>query len=167
MDELEDSWWPNSVPESRPFTLPPSSQWLQQQVGTSLIIRAGGDEIEYHTGADCLPFLMLLDMVQLTYLGMSNSGKVIQQESFYKGVIFLDSLRGDFLATVRKIPLNCDGHRALFPDSMRRWLCRLLSAIPHDPQNRKQHAQILNKAYLEMDVFNHGVPSIQVQLKLI
>jgi hypothetical protein len=158
MDALEDSWWPNSVPASRSFALPPSSQWLQKQVGTSLIIQAGGDTMEYHTSADYLPFLMLLDMVQLTYLVMSKSGNASHQESFYKGVIFLDSLRGDFLATtIRKIPLDCDSHQALFPESMRRWLCRLLSGIPHDPQNRKRHAAILNKAYLEVDVFNHGV----------
>jgi hypothetical protein len=158
MDALEDSWWPNSVNSSHPFTLPLSSQWLQRQDGRFLIIRAGGDPVEYRTHINCMPFLMLLDMVQLTYLRMSNSGDVNQQELFYKGVVFLDFLRGEFLSAIRNLPNPPDfkAQASSVPEGMQRWLCRLLHRIPHDPRNRKHHAQLLNKLYLEVDVFKYG-----------
>jgi len=141
---------------SCPFTLPPSSQWLQRQDGRTLIIQAGGDPLEYRIHPDCLPFLMLLDMAQLTYLSMSNSGQTHHQETFYKGVIFLDNLRRNFLATIQNLPAGHETQRAPLPESMHRWLCRFLHAIPHDPKNRRQHAQLLNKVYLEIDLFKYG-----------
>jgi hypothetical protein len=158
MDALEDSWWPSSLTKTSPFTLPPSSQWLQRQDGNILTIRAGGDPKEYQTNPNWLPFLMLLDIVQITYLQLSNSSNG-NQEIFYKGVIFLDSLRRDFLAATQKVAPS-------FPESMRRWLCRLLHNIPHDPQNRKRHAEKLKKAYL-VDVFKYGLPSKLASTRLI
>ena len=166
MDSLEDSWWPSLVPECRPFTLPPSSQWLQRQDGNVLTIQAMGDPLEHRTNPNCLPFLMLLDMVQMTYLRMSNSSNVDQKEIFYKGVLFLDRLRGDFLAAIQKAPPSIqkappyfETETALLPESMQRWLCRLLYRIPHDPLNRKRQAETLKKAYLEVDIFKFGMPN--------
>jgi hypothetical protein len=160
MDALEDSWWPSSLTKTPPFTLPPSSQWLQRQDGNILTIQAGGDPEEYQTNPNWLPFLMLLDIVQITYLQLSNSSNGDHQEIFFKGVIFLDNLRGDFLAATQKVPPS-------FPESMRRWLCRLLHSIPHDPLNRKRHAEKLKKAYLEVDVFKYGLPSKLASTRLI
>lgn len=156
MDSIEDSWWPSLVPSHRPFSLPTSSRWLQRQDGNVLIIQARGDPAEHRTNPDCLPFLMLLDMVQITYLQMSNSSNMDQMEIFYKGVLFLDRLRGDFLAAIQKAPQT---QAALVPESMQRWLCRLLYHIPHDPLNRKRHAETLDKAYLEVDIFKYGIPN--------
>jgi hypothetical protein len=158
MDALEDSWWPGSVTALRPFTLPLSSQWLQRESGNLLIIQAGGDRAEYHVHRDCLPFLMLLDMVQLTYLMMSTSSKASHQETFYKGVVFLDSLRREFLSVVPNVPQDQHSCRAFIPESMRRWLCRFIHGIPHDPENRRRHAPTLQKAYLEVDVLKYGAP---------
>jgi hypothetical protein len=109
---------------------------------------------------------MLLDIVQITYLQISNSSNVSHPELFYKGVIFLDSLRGDFLAT-QKVPSPSESRKAMVPESMRRWLCRLLYQIPHDPLNRKRHAETLNKAYLEIDIFKYGVPIKIALIKLL
>lgn len=165
MDALEDSWWPNSVTASFPFTLPMSSQWLQRQDDKFLIIRVGGDPVEYRTHPNYLPFLMLLDTAQLTYLRLSNLGSSSDlQEVFYKGVVFLDFLRGDFLSSIRGVPNPPDGEAVKaqagpMPEGMHRWLCRLLHGIPHDPQNRKHHAQLLNKVYVEVDIFKHGMPT--------
>lgn len=156
MDALEDSWWPNSITESRPFKIPPSSRWLQRQDGNILTIQAGGDPVEYQTSPDCLPYLMLLDIVQLTYLVNSNFGNINHREIFYKGVIFHDNLRADFLASTQKATPESENYRASVPESMRRWICRFISGIPHDPLNRKHHAEILRKAYLEIDVFKYG-----------
>jgi hypothetical protein len=158
MDVLEDSWWPSTITQSRPFTLPRSSLWVQRQDGHLLTIQVGGDPAEYQTTPDCLPFLMLLDMVQMTYLQMSNSSSIEQQEIFYKGVVFLDGLRRDFLTIIQKASPYSETQRALVPESMKRWLCRLLQGIPHDPLNRKRHAKALNKAYSEIDVCKYGVP---------
>jgi len=161
MDALEDSWWPSSesITEISPFTLPPSSQWIQKQDDDVLIIRAGGDPVEYRTNPNCLPFLMLLDIVQITYLQASNSSSVDHPETFYKAVVFLGRLRGDFLAATQKEAQNFESKRAPVPESMRRWLCRLLRGIPHDPHNRKLNAELLNKAYLEVDVLAYGLSS--------
>lgn len=104
---------------------------------------------------------MLLDMVQLTYLLMSNtSSSTNQQELYYKGVVFLDFLRRDFLSSIQSLPNppDCEAQVCSVPEGMHRWLCRLLHGIPHDPQNRKRHAQLLNKAYLEVDILNYGAP---------
>ena len=133
------------------------SQWLQRQDGNILTIQVRGEPVEHRSSPDCLPYLMLLDMVQMTYLQMSNSDKlkVEDQETFYKGVLFLDSLRGDFLAAIQKAPQSQAG---LVPASMQRWLCRLLHNIPHDPHHRKRHAETLNKAYLAVDVSKYGMP---------
>ena len=161
MDALEDSWWPHSVTASRPFTLPPSSRWLQRQDGSFLIIQTAGDEAEYRTHANFIPFLMLLDITQLAYLLVSNTGDANQQELFYKGVVFLDFLRGEFLSTWKSHnPHDCETQASSVPECMHRWLCRLLHRIPHDPKSRKDHAQLLDKVYLELDVFKYGAPII-------
>jgi hypothetical protein len=123
-----------------------------------LTIQAGGNPVEYRTNPDCLPFLMLLDMVQLTYLQMANSSNINEKEIFYKGVLFLDRLRADFLRTVGQASSLSETETPIVPESMQRWLCRLLHNIPHDPVNRKRHAETLNKAYLDVDVFKYGVP---------
>jgi len=159
MDALEDSWWPHSVTASRPFTLPPSSRWLHRQDGRFLIISTAGDQVEYPTHPNYIPFLMLLDITQLAYLLVSNTGNTHQQEFFYKGVIFLDFLRGEFLSAIQKKshnPHDCEAQASSVPECMHRWLCRLLHRIPHDPKSRKHHAQLLDKVYLELDVFKYG-----------
>lgn len=158
MDALEDSWWPSSLTGSRPFTLPPSSQWTLKENGGLVIIRAGGDVVEYCVHRDCLPFLMLLDMAQLTYLAMSRLGNVDHQETFYKGVMFLDALRREFLSASLNTPADEETCGAFVPETMRRWLCRLLSGIPQDPENRRRHAPTLQRAYLEVDVLKYGAP---------
>jgi hypothetical protein len=160
MDALEDTWWPHSVTASRPFTLPPSSRWLQRQDDRFLIIQTAGEEVEYRTHPNYIPFLMLLDITQLTYLLVANTGNSDQQELFYKGVVFLDFVRGEFLSAIRKVqyPHDYEAQASTVPECMHRWLCRLLHRIPHDPQNRKHHAKLLDKVYLELDVFKYGAP---------
>jgi hypothetical protein len=162
MDALEDSWWPHSVTASWPFTLPPSSRWLQRQdaSGRFLIIQTAGDQVEYCTHPNYIPFLMLLDITQLAYLLVSNTGNANQQELFYKGVVFLDFLRREFLSAIRTShnPHNCEAQASSVPECMHRWLCRLLQRIPHDPKSRKHHAQLLDKVYSEVDVFKYGAP---------
>lgn len=157
---MEDSWWPHSVTASRPFTLPPSSRWLQRQDGSILIIQTAGDQMEYHTHPNHIPFLMLLDITQLAYLLVSNTGNANQQQLFYQGVVFLDFLRGEFLSAIRKSPNTDDleAQASSVPECMHRWLCRLLHRIPHDPKSRRHHAQFLDKVYLELDVFKYGTP---------
>jgi len=153
MDALEDSWWPHSVTSSRPFTLPPSSRWLQKQDGRFLIIQIAGDQVDYRTHPNYIPFLMLLDITQLTYLLISNTGNANQQEFLYKGVVFLDFLRGEFLSAILKShnPHDCEAQASSVPE-------RMLHRIPHDPKSRKDHAQLLDKVYLEFDVFKYGAP---------
>jgi hypothetical protein len=168
IDAIEDSWWPSSVTSSRPFTLPTSSQWLHTQDGKFLIIQVGGDSFQYVTNPNFLPFSMLLDIVQMTYLHLSNSSDVDEQEIFYKGVVFLDNLRQHFLDSIRKAHPYCETEKALVPESMQRWICRMLRSIPHDPLNRKLHVEILNRDYLEIDVLNYGLcPSILHERNLI
>jgi hypothetical protein len=102
---------------------------------------------------------MLLDLVQQTYLSMANeSGETSQSITFYKGVMFLDSLRQDIVGglqhgEVDPLPLN----RSM-PESMRRWICRFILRIPHDPENRKQNSIRLQKAYEDIDPFEYGKP---------
>jgi hypothetical protein len=157
MDLLEDQWWPNAVTLSRPFCLPLSSQWLLKQDASVITIVAGGDNTVYHVHQSWLPFLMLLDLVQQMYLSMANeSAEAPQSTTFCKGVMFLDSLRQNVLGglqnrEVDSLPLN----RSL-PESMRRWLCRFILNIPHDPENRKRNFIPLQKAYEEIDVFEYG-----------
>jgi hypothetical protein len=159
MDLLEDQWWPTAVTSSRPFFLPPSSQWLLKQDASVITIVAGGDNATYHVHQSCLPFLMLLDLVQQTYLSLANeSAEASHIITFYKGVMFLDSLRRDIMGGLQNrevdpLPLN----RSL-PESMRRWLCRFILCIPHDPENRRRNSIQLQKAYEEIDVFEFGRP---------
>jgi hypothetical protein len=158
MDSLEDNWWPTSITSSRPFSLPPSSKWLFKQEGNSITFIAGGNHAVYHMHQDCLPFLMLLDMVQQMYLVMANSADPSLSETFYKGVMFLNSLRQDVMAEHQHTEEDSAPLKKSLPESMHRWLCRLLFSIPHDPENRKQHAIVLQKAYEEINIFQYGMP---------
>jgi hypothetical protein len=159
MDLLEDHWWPNTITSSHPFSLPPSSKWLLNQEKSGFItFVAGGDHAVYHVHQGCLPFLMLLDMAQQMYLFMANSTEHAQSITFYKGVMFLDSLRQDVMAHLQNREVDSPPLKEFLPESMRRWLCRLLLSIPHDPENRKRNAIVLQKAYEEIDVFEYGMP---------
>ena len=156
MDLLEDLWWPKTIALSRPFFLPLSSQWVLKQASDCITIVVAGDDTAYHMHPSCLPFLMLLDLVQQTYLSMANSVEDPHSITFYKGVMFLDSLRQDVMAGLENrdaLPLN-----GCLPESMRRWLCRFILSIPHDPENRRQNALALQKAYEEIDVLKYGRP---------
>jgi hypothetical protein len=101
---------------------------------------------------------MLLDVTQLAYLVISNTGSTDQQEFFYKSVVFLDFLRAEFLSGIQKSQHDCEAQASSVPECMHRWLCRLLHRISHDPKSRKHHAQLLDKAYLEFDAFKCGAP---------
>jgi hypothetical protein len=158
MDLVEDNWWPISITSSPPFSLPPSSKWLLKQEGGFVTFVAGGDHAVYHVHQDCLPFLMLLDMAQQMYLSLANSADSSQSETFYKGVMFLDSLRQDVMADCRHTEGDSASLEKSLPEGMRRWLCRLLLGIPHDPENRKRNAIVLEKAYEEINVFGYGIP---------
>lgn len=161
MDILEDQWWPTTVTSSHPFSLPPSSNWLLKQESGFITLVSGGNQAVYHVHPGCLPFLMLLDMVQQMYLSMANLADPSQSITFYKGVMFLDSLRQDVMAGLRN---NNDMDRTtlkmFLSEGMQRWLCRLLLSLPHDPQNRKRNATVLQNAYKEIDVFKYGMPFI-------
>lgn len=159
MDLLEDQWWPSAVTLSRPFCLPLSSKWLLKQDTSVIAILAGGDNTAYHVHQCCLPFLMLLDLVQLMYLSMANeSAEASQSITFYKAVMFLDSLRQDLKEGLRKRDVDSLPFNKTLPESMRRWLCRFILHIPHDPENRKRNSILLQKAYEEIDVFEYGGP---------
>jgi hypothetical protein len=161
MDLLEDQWWPNTVALSRPFCLPPSSQWLLKHEINAIAVVAGGDNTVYHVHQSCLPFFMLLDLVQQMYLLMANEpAETPQSITFYKGVMFLDSLRRDIMRGLQNRELDPFPLKGSLPESMRRWLCRFILSIPHDPENRKQNAIRLQKAYEEIDVFVYGRPLI-------
>ena len=155
MDLLEDNWWPISVTASRPFSLPSSSKWLLKDEDDFITFVSGGDHTTYRMHQNCLPFLMLLDISQQMYLSVANSVDALQSETFYKGVMFLDSMRQDVMGQLRErdSPLL----ERYLPESMRRWLCRFLLSIPHDPENRKKNAVSLQKAYKDIDVFQYGM----------
>jgi hypothetical protein len=171
MDLLEDQWWPTTIPFSRPFSLPPSSKWLLKQKNGFLTFVAGGNQAEYHVPQDWMAFLMLLDMAQQMYLLMANSTESVQSITFYKGVMFHDSLRLDIMAGLQDRAEDQPPFPKSLPESMRRWLCRFLLNIPHDPENRNQNAIILQKAYNEIDVFQYGMsfikPELHVHMPLI
>jgi hypothetical protein len=158
MDLLEDRWWPKTVTLSRPFYLPLSSKWLLREDSSFITIVAGGDDTAYHVDQSCLPFLMLLDLVQQTYLSMANLLEGPQSITFYKGVIFLDSLRQDLMGGLPRRGMDAPPLKRSLPESMQRWICRLILVIPHDPENRKKNAFALQKAYEEIDVFKYGRP---------
>ena len=155
MDLLEDRWWPTTITSSPPFSLPPSSQWLLKQENGFITFVAGRDNTAYHVNQACLPFFMLLDMVQHMYLLMANSAEPAQSVTFYKGVMFLNSLRLDVVAG-RQHREDPPPLEKSLPESMRRWLCRFILGIPHDPENRKRNSKVLQKAYEEIDVFEYG-----------
>jgi hypothetical protein len=158
MDLLEDSWWPTAITSSPPFSLPPSSKWLLKHEGGLIIIVAGGDRTEYRVQQGWLPFIMLLDAAQQMYLLMANSSELSHSITYYKGVKFLDSLRQDVMATLLNNSNDPLPFQKSLPESFRRWICRFLLCIPHDPQNRKQNYVVLKKAYEEIDVFEYGIP---------
>jgi hypothetical protein len=158
MDLLEDHWWPTTITSSRPFSLPSSSKWLLKQESGFITFVAGGDNAVYHVPLGWFAFFMLLDMAQQMYLLLANSTDEAQSITFYKGVKFLDSLREDVKVGLRNIAADPPPLDKSLPESMRRWLCRLILNIPHDPENRKKNAIILQKAYDELDVFKYGTP---------
>lgn len=55
----------------------------------------------YHIHQACLPFFMLLDMVQQMYLSMVNSADPAQSVTFYEGVEFINSLRQNVMASLQ------------------------------------------------------------------
>jgi hypothetical protein len=67
---------------------------------------------------DCLPFLMLLDMVQQMYLVMANSADPSLSETFYKGVMFLNSLRQDVMAEHQHTKGDSAPLKKSLPESM-------------------------------------------------
>jgi hypothetical protein len=157
MDLLEDQWWPKTVTLSHPLCLPLSSQWLIKQDANAIDIVAGGDNTVCHVHQSCLPFIMLLDLVQQTYLSMAiESAEASQRITFYKGVMFLDSLRQDIMGGLQHSEVDPAPLQRSLPESMRRWICRLVLSIPHDPENRKRHSMRLQKAYEEINVFEYG-----------
>jgi hypothetical protein len=102
---------------------------------------------------------MLLDLVQQMYLSIANeSTEASEGITFYKGVMFLDSLRQDLMGGLQNRELDPLPLDRSLPESMRRWLCRFILRIPHDPENRKQNSILLQKAYEEIDVFEYGRP---------
>jgi hypothetical protein len=157
MDLLEDGWWPTVISSSRPFSLPPSSKWLLKHESGFVSIVAGGDHAVYRVHQEWLAFLMLLDMAQQMHLLMANSADPAHSITYYKGVMFLDSLRQDLTAGLRKREVDSFPFKKSLPESMRRWICRLLLCIPNDPENRKQNAKVLKKAYEEIDIFEYGI----------
>jgi hypothetical protein len=161
MDTLEDQWWPTTITSSHPFSLPPSSKWLLKQESGFITLVSGGNQAVYHVHQGCLPFLMLLDMVQHMYLSMANLADPSQSITFYKGVMFLDSLRQDIMAGLQHNGVDPPTLKKSLPESMQRWLCRLLLSLPHDPENRKRNATVLQNAYKEIDVCKYGMPFIQ------
>jgi hypothetical protein len=158
MDSLEDCWWPTVISSSRPFSLPPSSKWLLKQESGFITFVAGEDHALYRVHEGWLAFLMLLDMTQQMHLLMANSTDPARSITYYKGVMFLDSLRQDLMAGLQKRGVDSPPFKKSLPESMRRWICRLLLSMPNDPENRKQNAKVLQKAYEEIDVFEYGIP---------
>ena len=158
MDLLEDHWWPTAITSSPPFSLPSSSKWLLKQESGFITFVTGGDNAVYRVPLGWLAFLMLLDMAQQMYLLRANSTDQTQSITFYKGVMFLDSLRQDVMAGIRNREADPPPFEKSLPDSMRRWLCRLILNIPHDPENRKKNAVVLQRAYEELDIFEYGTP---------
>jgi hypothetical protein len=159
MDLLEDRWWPTVINSSRPFSLPLSSKWLLKHEGGFITFVAGGDHAVYRVHRDWLAFLMLLDMSQQMHLLMANSADDSHSITYYNGVIFLDSLRQDLVASLQKRGVDSPPFKKSLPESMQRWICRFLLCIPNDPGNRKQNAAVLEKAYKEIDVFEYGILS--------
>ena len=155
MDLLENSWWPASITTDHPLTLPLSSKWLLRQEDGMITFITGEGNKKYYMHPACLPHLMLLDVAQLTYLQLSTSTDPRLCNIFYKGVMFLDSLKRNIMSNTQDKP-DPGSFPAAMPESMHRWLCRLLLGIPHDPENRKQYDVILKKAYEETDVFKYG-----------
>jgi hypothetical protein len=119
MDLLEDHWWPTTITSSCPFSLPPSSKWLLKQERGSIIFVAGSDHAVYHVHQACLPFLMLLHMVQQMYLVMANSAPPVQSITFYKGIMFLNSLRQDIVTGLHDREVDFSPLKKSLPESMR------------------------------------------------
>lgn len=111
----------------------------------------------YSVHQDCLLFFMLLDITQQMYLSMANSVDPLQSETFYKGVIFLNSLRQDFTVGLLHRKVDTPPTAKSLPESMCRWLCRLFLNIPHDPENQRLNDVLLQKAYKEIVIFEYGM----------